>query len=259
MLLSVIIPSFKDPLLENTIKDILRNAQVDLEVIPVIDGYECPIDFSFDKRVKPIYLKDNYGMRTAINVGVTAASGDYLMRSDEHCAYAFGFAKTILEVIDFNFIVAPVRYDLNIDTWQREGDPRVYEKLIIGKAKGYGRKFAAHHWPEREAERVEYDVDETMAMQGSCWFMSKKHWHNVIKRLDLAYGPLYQDSTEMIFKTWQAGGKMMVNKTTWYAHRHRRFGRTFKYSRDESIKSFTYALNVWEDYYKKTIKPKWKV
>lgn len=258
-MLSVIIPSFKDPLLENTIKDILKTACVELEVIPVIDGYKCEIDFSFDERIRPIYLHNNYGMRTAINVGVTAARGDYLMRSDEHCAFAYGFAKTILESIEDNWIVAPVRYDLNIDTWEVEGEPRTYEKLIIGKAKGYGRKFAAHHWPEREEARADIAVDETMAMQGSCWFMSKKHWDYVIKRLDNAYGPLYQDSTEMIFKTWYDGGKMMVNKNTWYAHRARRFGRTFKYSRAESVKSFNYALKVWEDYYKKEIKPKWGI
>jgi len=253
----VIIPSYKDPKLYDTVVDILKNACVEIEVIPVIDGYECEIDFSFDERIRPIYLHNNYGMRTAINVGVAASRGEYLMRSDEHCAYGFGYAKIILETIQNNWIVTPVRYALNIDTWEREGEPHIYEKLIIGKAKGYGRKFASNHWPEREAERVQYGVDENMAMQGSCWFMARSHWDAVIGRLDNAYGPLYQDSTEMVFKTWQAGGKLVVNKNTWYAHRHRRFGRAFNYSRAESIESFQYALRCWEGYYKEFVKPKW--
>ena len=37
-MLSIIIPSYKDPLLQRTIDDILENAQGDIEIIAVLDG-----------------------------------------------------------------------------------------------------------------------------------------------------------------------------------------------------------------------------
>jgi hypothetical protein len=67
----------------------------------------------------------------------------------------------------------------------------------------------------------------------------------------------------MIFKTWKAGGKMMLNKNTWFAHKHRDFPRTHnsgtKENPSKSEEGFTYCLNLWKDYYEKEIKPKWKL
>ena len=99
-----------------------------------------------------------------------------------------------------------------------------------------------------------------MAMQGSMWVMPRKWWDKVIGELQTdGYGPLYQDSHEIVFKTWQKGGKLMVNKKTWFAHKHRRFSRTHNYGTAEASPGWTYALAVWRDYYETEIKPKWKV
>lgn len=61
------------------------------------------------------------------------------------------------------------------------------------------------------------------------------------------YGTLYQDTTEMLFKTWRAGGKLMVNKNTWFAHKHRDFNRTHNYPGELSRASFDYARELWWD------------
>jgi len=103
-------------------------------------------------------------------------------------------------------------------------------------------------------------VDETMAMQGSCWAMHKSWWEKIIGELQSeGYGTHYQDSHEMQFKTWQAGGKLMVDKNTWYAHKHRKFPRTHGYGGQPARDGFIYALKVWGDYYRKEIQPKWGV
>jgi len=79
-MLSVIIPSYKDPYLQRTIDSILSASAGEIEVIPVLDGY---IDeLKKDSRVKPIYLKTNHGMRGATNEGLKAAKGEFIMKSD---------------------------------------------------------------------------------------------------------------------------------------------------------------------------------
>ena len=101
-------------------------------------------------------------------------------------------------------------------------------------------------------------IDETMAMQGSCWIMSRKWWDEVIGELQTeGYGPHYQDSHEMIFKTWKAGGKMMLNKNTWFAHKHYSFPRSHKYGSQDQDPHIKYCLEIWKDYYEKVIVPKW--
>jgi len=105
-------------------------------------------------------------------------------------------------------------------------------------------------------------IDETMAMQGSMWMMPKKWWEDVIGELqNEGYGPLIQDSHEMIFKTWKAGGKMMLNKNTWFAHKHRSFSRTHNNGTPENPANcedgYAYAIKTWLDYFQKEIRPKW--
>ena len=122
---------------------------------------------------------------------------------------------------------------------------------VVGKRKG-GKKFHAQSKPYHSDKKIY----EKTAMQGSCWLMRTDWWRRVIGKLDEAYGTHYQDSTEMLFKTWQAGGKLMVNTNTWYAHKAKEFPRTHNYPRELAEASFKYAMDKWRDYYKEFIAPK---
>ena len=107
-------------------------------------------------------------------------------------------------------------------------------------------------------------IDETMAMQGSMWLMPRRWWQEVIGELQTeGYGPLIQDSHEMGFKTWKAGGKLMLNKNTWFAHRHRDFGRTHHNGTAENPAKqddgYAYALKIWGEYYQNEIRPAWNI
>ena len=262
-MLSVIIPSYKDQLLHKTVQDILDNCVGEVEIICVLDGYwTIPID---DPRVKVLHLGGNRGMRGAINAGVRIAKGDLLMRTDEHCSFAPGFDKVIADSIKDDEIMTPRRYFLDPEKWEIMDDlpPVDFCKLVIGKTQE-GRKFSAEVWKERDEEMKDVMVGETMGMQGSCWFMKKSWWEKVIGELQIeGYGVLIQDSHEMIFKTWQAGGRMMLNKNTWHAHKHRRFPRTHNNGTPENPAKcedgFRYCLEVWEPYFNEVIKPKWKI
>lgn len=266
MKLSVIIPSYKDPLLHKTIDSLLENSVLgdQIEIIPVLDGYWPETPIKDDPRIKVVHLGNNGGMRRAINAGVRVASGEYLMRMDEHQIVCPEYDKilTAKENIRDNWIVTPRRYFLDTKEWKIMDLPPVdYMKLKIVNT-GSGRKFSGVEWKTRAKTNAHKMIDQTMAMQGSCWVMKKSWWDKVIKRLETEnFGPHYQDSHEMQFKTWKAGGKLVVNKKAWHAHKHRSFPRSHNGGSPENpINSefcFANSLKIWEDYYNKEVVPKW--
>lgn len=252
-MLSIVIPSYKDPLLKKTIESLLLNARGDIEVIPVLDGYE-PDEYVEDPRVNYIH-QENTGMRGAINKAVANARGEYLMRTDEHCVFGVGYDLLLTEGMADNWVVNPRRYRLDVNKWQVMKLPPIdYEKLLIER---YHNKFHGVEWTNKTIANKGTLIDEDMAMQGSCWAMPHAWWDKVIGELSSdGYGTHYQDSIEMLFKTWQAGGRLMINKKTWYAHKHRDFPRTHHYPNSKARACWDYAIEVHGDYYRDVIYPK---
>lgn len=264
MKLSVIIPSWKDPLLVRTIDSLLTSSELgnQLEIIAVLDGYWPGFDLCEDSRVRYVHLGKNRGMRDAINAGVSVSRGEFLCRTDEHVMFSQGFDKTMTDACKPNWIMTARRFFLDPHRWVVMDDqPHVdYEKLVIQG----GVKFAGQRWPSRDRRRAHKQIDETMAMQGSCWVMSRKWWDEVIGELQTeGYGPLTQDSHEMCFKTWQAGGKLVLNKNTWFAHKHRSFSRTHNNGTEENPAntqaSGEYCLKIWREYYESVVRVRWKI
>jgi len=264
---SCILPSYKDPLSQKTIRSILDNSGLgdQLEVIQVLDGYWPEFELIADPRVRFVHLGQNSGMRKAINAGVSVSRGEFIMRFDEHIMVGPQFDKILTDQCHKRWIMTATRYFLDPVKWERmEIDPVNYEKLVIQDCGNGVRKFAGQRWRSRDKERKDKMIDHTLAMQGSFWCMSRYWWDKVIGELqNEGYGVAYQDSTEMSFKTWQAGGSLVLNKNTWYAHKHRSFSRTHQEGTKENPwkreESWTYALKVWEDYYTNVIKPNWKI
>jgi glycosyltransferase involved in cell wall biosynthesis len=258
-LLSIIIPSYKDPLIHKTINDLLNKSEGNIEIIAVLDGYWSDIPIITHKNVNVLHLGGNRGMRGAINAGYRISKGKYIMRVDEHCMFAKGYDTALKKDCQDNWIVTPRRFFLNPDKWEVMDLPPVdYERLVIQSVNG-SKKFTGLPWEERALERKAEMIDETMAMQGSCWMMKRSWWKNVIKELQSeGYGTHLQDSHEMVFKTWKADGKLMINKNTWFAHKHVSFPRTHQYSKEMAEPCLKYSYETWKDYYYKEIKPKWK-
>jgi len=153
------------------------------------------------------------------------------------------------------------RFFLDPVEWKVMDLPPVeHEKLVIQG----GTKFAGSRWPERDLEMKDVPISETMAMQGSMWLMPHEWWDKVIVELQTeGYGPLIQDSHEMVFKTWKEGGKLMLNKNAWYAHKHRSFSRTHNNGTTDNPANcdsgYAYALKIWEPYYRQVIMPQWNL
>jgi len=262
--LSVIIPCWKDPYVIKTIQSLLDSSELgdSLEIIAVFDGFWPTFDLIEDSRVRYVHLGANRGMRGAINAGVEVSRGEFIMRTDEHCMFAPGYDKVLTDTCKENWIMTPRRYFLDPVKWEVMEDQGYvdYEKLVIQE----GKKFSGQKWDSRTKERASATIDQTMAMQGSCWVMPRAWWNKVIGELQTeGYGPLIQDSHEMVFKTWKAGGQLMLNKRTWFAHKHRSFARTHNNGTKENPAKqddgYAYALKVWKDYYDNEIRPLWKI
>ena len=125
--LSIIIPSRKELFLNETIKDVLKNATGDVEIFPILDGYE-PDELVEDPRVKYIRLPEQSYMqkRHGINAGVAMASGKYVMSLDAHCLVAKGFDEVLIKYHQDNWVQIPRRHRLDAENWciQKQSDTR---------------------------------------------------------------------------------------------------------------------------------------
>ena len=255
-LVSIIIPDRNgQPYLQQTIDGLLENATGQIEIIVVCDGTWPNPPLKNDPRVTIIHHGthfNNIGMRDSINRGVAVSKGEYVMKIDEHCMVDRGFDEKLRADCEDNWVVIPRRYRLDPDNWKVEEYDLVDGKLIPHRkarppvdymylAYPYERPFdrtCGLHGDkddQRGKERQDILIDDTMSMQGSCYFMTRKHWDNVIENLDSKnYGTFTQEAQEIGNKTWFSGGRMVVNKKTWYAHMHKgKRGKGYGFSNEQ--------------------------
>src|SRR5260221_333853 len=163
-MVSIIIPSYKDPLLHKTIDSLLDNAEGEIEIIVILDGYWPEQQFRQDDRLKILHLGKNQGMRRAINAGISISKGDFIMRTDEHCSFGKGYDVILSRDCKPNWIVTPRRYALDTVKWEIMDIPPVdFMKLkIVNVAPGI-RKFSGAEAKGDDKELIQ----ESMAMQGS--------------------------------------------------------------------------------------------
>ncbi len=246
IVLSVVIPSYKDPLLNKTVDSLLKNSRLgeEMEIVVVLDGYTPPEPMLDDSRVSVFKIEKNKGMRNAINAGVAVSKGKYIMKTDEHCMFGEGFDVKLLADIEDDWVVIPRRYKLDVDKWiicEDDKEPIDYEKLIINRTD----KIGGMPWTSRTVERKHILMDEDLVFQGSCWVMSRKHFDWLGGLSEVGYGTFAQEPIEIALKTWLGGGKVMVNKKTWYAHKHRKFGRIAKPDSAEVEAGNIYSRDFW--------------
>jgi len=265
--LSVIIPNRNCQFTTQTINDVLKNAGCDIEVIINVDeNWPEPL-IKDDDRVHYIHPPTPIGLRKGINKCVAMAKGEYIMKTDDHCAFGENFGKILIENHQDNWVQIPRRYALNAEEWRREtSEERGNDKYPIDYMYiDFPRKGKAHDdgmhgvpWKDKREERKDpkFDIDNTPSMQGSCYFMTKDWFDNFLGGLsEVGYGQFSQEAQEIGFRTWLGGGAVKVNKKTWYSHLYkgRRYGRMYsvpnfnQYTRDASNWSAWYWLNNrWE-------------
>lgn len=252
MSLAVIIPSRNERFLNETIRDVLKNATGDIEVVPVLDGYE-PDELVDDPRVKYLRLpQSNYTQkRHGINEAVRRTSAEYVMALDAHCMVAPGFDEQLIKDHQPNWIQVPRRHRLDAENWclqtQHDDRPPIDYEYIMFPQIIQDHSLHGFKWDIRTLARADVLIDDILTFQGSCWFMTKE-WFNKNGFMQTeGYTGWGQEAEELSFTTWLNGGECKVNKNTWYAHLHkgRKYGRMYWMSRDENRKSYAYSYQKW--------------
>jgi hypothetical protein len=252
-MLSIIIPSKNELFLKRTIEDVLEKATGEIEIFPVLDGYDIPEEEVVkDGRVHYVHLeKTDYSKkRQGINKVVRElAHGEYVCWIDAHCMMAKGFDTQLIKDHQPNMVLVPKRKRLDPFTWtlQKQSDSRPdidYEHFLwYGLLKDHG--LHGFKWDKRTLERKDILVDDILTCQGSFFFM-EKIWFEKCGFMDLKYQGWGQESEEVVLQTIKMGGRVCVTKNTWYSHWHKgKFGRGYHLPKKENLESYEYSFNHW--------------
>jgi glycosyltransferase involved in cell wall biosynthesis len=252
---SVIIPNRNELFAVRTVNDLLKKATGDIEVILACDGSWPTEPLPDDKRLVVLHHGSPLGMRNCINSAAAVAKGDYLLKCDAHCMFAEGFDETLKADCAENWMVIPRRWSLNAEDWTLDNNgkgPRDYHYLCFPDPhKEHDHGMHGVEWNDRRRERFdkpEYQIDDTMSFQGSCWFMHKTWFDNFLHGMsEVGYGPFTQEPQEIGLKTWLGGGEIKVNKKTWYAHLHKgsRYGRGYALSQRQIVAGHLWSARHW--------------
>jgi GT2 family glycosyltransferase len=177
------------------------------------------------------------------------ASGEFLMKLDGHCMMARGWDTVLKADCEPNWIVIPRRYSLEPNGWKiREGRPFIdYEYVSFPYTSEFTSVKTGNKWWARQEANAEILVDENMAFQGSCMFMPSSLFRSLGPLQVEGYGGFILDSEEMSNKCWLSGGKVMVNKKTYYAHLHKgkEYGRMYFINKWELRRGRKYHIDYW--------------
>ena len=243
-MLSVIIPARNEAYLERTIRNILTNAEGDIEIIAILDGYlpEPPIEMN-DDRVIFHHFPEAIGQRQAVNYGAKVAKGKYIMKLDAHCAVDKGFDVKLAADCDYDWTVIPRMYNLDIETFE----PKLHKRtdyMYIGMTEG--RELRAEYYGSRQPKNDKL-IDDTMCNMGPGWFMHKdRFWE--LGGMDEGHGGWGQMGVEVSLKAWLSGGALKVNKNTWFAHWFRGGGGPgfpYKITGNAVERARRYSRDLW--------------
>lgn len=254
--LSVLIPNRNSPFLTKTIQSILDNAVTSIEVIVNVDE-QWPAEIVKDPRVTYIHPAAPIGLRQGINACAKLAKGTYIMKIDDHCLVGKGFDRILIESHQPNWVQIPRRYALDAENWkieERTDNKYPVDYMYIDfprKGKDHDDGMHGVPWQEWRDNRTDpngaYDIDDTPSMQGSCYFMTRDYFWNILGGMhEEGYGQFAQEAQEVGFKTWLGGGALKVNKKTYYAHLHKgsRYGRFYKFP-GGTVEASNWSASHW--------------
>lgn len=249
--------------LSQTVDDIFAKAKGEFEVIVILD--EKDQQLTPRDGLKVLKKEGKPGLRSAINQAVKASSGKYIMKTDAHCMFGEGF-DTILTECEDNWVVIPRRYSLEPSDWSiRTHRPTIdYEYYVFPYIEELKSVRTGGKWHSKAAKCKHILIDDTMAMQGSCWFTTKQHFLNIDGfEYDSTGTEFILESEELANKTWLSGGRVIVNKKTWYAHLHKgnQYGRGYFLNKKDMRKQRIRHIDYWmhDRWPKQTRKMEWLI
>ena len=276
--LSIIIPARNEMFLKQTIDNIIENMRGDTEIVAVLDGAWTEPPIPQHEKVTLIHHPESIGQRASCNEAVRILDAKYIMKVDAHCAFDEGFDVKMMEDMQDDWTFVPVMKNLHAFDWVCPNGHRRYqgksgaceecgeptEREILWKPKKspnstsyrFDKTLHFQYWGEYKAKQIG-DLVETMSIQGSCFMVTRDKWLE-LDLCDEKHGSWGQQGVEVACKTWLSGGKVMVNKKTWYAHMFRTQGGDFgfPYPNPGISKARKYSRDLWlNDKWDKAIHP----
>lgn len=252
-MLSIIIPSRTEKYLNKTIKDVLSKATGEIEVIVVLDGYG---DYPYEPVEGARYISfppptnHERRKRQAINTGVSISNGEYICWMDAHCAVAPGFDEILKRDCKDNWVVVPSMYQLDPEGWDRTGKPENYRYWTWDSIKS-GKRLKQWTWKKDGPP-----IDDVLCAQGSFFFMTRKWFDRCGFMQTKGYMGWGEEGEEVCLTTRLNGGKVKVNKNTWYAHLSKSQMGKRMYKFVSAQPSYEYSYKHWvnqKDFFVKTI------
>lgn len=271
--LSILIPARNEMFIKETVDNILANIRGKTEIIVVLDGAwaDPGIDDKGQDNVTILYRPVSVGQRAATNDAARLARGKYVMKIDAHCAVDEGFDVKMMKEMKDDYTMIPVMQNLHVFDWEcehcdwsnyqgkeRPECPRCGNKIyrrMIWKPRNsprnayfrFDKDLHFQYWgklAERPGSRK--DVAETLTLQGSCFMLTKKKYFE-LGICDEGHGSWGQQGVEVACKTWLSGGRLVVNKKTWYAHLFRTQGGDFgfPYPNPGVKEARKYSKDLW--------------
>jgi glycosyltransferase involved in cell wall biosynthesis len=265
--LSILIPSRNEQFLARTIQDILDNSSDSTEIIAVLDGAWAEPGIPDHERVTLVYHPISIGQRAATNEAARMASGKYIMKCDAHCAFDQGFDRKLIADMQPDWTMIPRQYNLHAFDWvcpqghrryqgpsgpcKECGQPTTRDVVWFAKpnpactAYRFDRDLHFQYWTEYK-KRQTGDLVESMSIQGSCFLVARDKYFE-LELCDEKYGSWGGQGTEVACKTWLSGGRVVINKKTYYAHMFRTQGADFgfPYPNPGIEKAREYARKLW--------------
>jgi len=274
--LSICIPARNEMFLAKTVENILENIEGNTEIIVGLDGAWAKPPIKADPRVTILYYGESVGQRCLTNRCVSLSTAKYVIKTDAHCSFDKGFDRKMLEAYEElpdgdNVTMVSTMRNLHAFDWvckkcgnrwyqgrtpehccnDKQGktkndkcDSKEFKKDMkwIGKQSPqsnfyrFDKTMHFQYWKAFEKrEEGKGNLCESLSLQGSFFMITrKKYWE-----LDICeenFGSWGQQGVEVAMKTWMSGGRVVVNRNTWYAHMFRTQGGDFGFPYPQSGK-----------------------
>lgn len=276
--LSILIPARNEEFLKNTVEDILKNRRRSTEVIVGLDGQWSNPPLSDHPDVTIFYSPTPLGQRAMTNALCRLSRAKYVAKCDAHVAFGVGFDEALLkgfEELGDNVTQVPTMYNLHVFDWKcMKCGKRTYQgrtptecsdcdnkkdfkKKIVWKPRtsrktefwSFDSNLKFQYWNEYlEKHKPDGQYIETMSLLGAFFCLSREKYHE-LNICDEKHGSWGAQGSEVCFKTWLSGGRLITNRNTWYSHMFRTqggdFGFPYPLSQNAVDRAREHLNNVW--------------
>jgi len=204
---TVIIPTGKNEKINNinrTIKSVLNNSSMSVEILVLADGWE-PDGINTNAKISSSCI--NIGERKTVNRGFKEAEGDYVLRIDAHCAMSKDWDKILLDQYKKNTISLCILDALDEETWGSLNHRYTFV---------YVNPSCEEKWWGDYPEGL-ITCEPTMSLTGCGWFCDKNLFLNKLQ-FDEDLSKWGCIGPELTAKIERINGSIILNKNVTCLH-----------------------------------------